>query len=350
MTGRIACVIALAALGACRDIVSFDPPSENVSELPFTPDSDAREMCTQCAADACADERAACLADPRCRRLLECHSQCSDPACRARCGSYATSETPIQSSVHQLHRADESERFSLYSECVAEASCRVACGLGVSWSCLDKKAYRWPTRPERDDDEDIALRVDVVEVNDYLGVRAHVSAYASDGTMLASAQTESWGQAELRLQIVETFDGYLEIEPGVQGFGKQLAYSAPVFRSTRSVHVVFEDNAALPSPQPDTAAIGVVAFDCLGVPASGVTFELEQAVGQPWYTSNGTRPTRNATQTELPGSGGISDIPASYDEVTLVAKRNGDVVARRLVRVRANWLTIVGLAPRTEDE
>jgi hypothetical protein len=307
-------------------------------------------MCTQCARDACEGERAACMAEARCRSLLECHSRCGDPACSARCGSYATSETPIQSSIYQLQRTDESERFSLYYECVAEANCRVACGLGVNWSCLKKQTYRWPTRPQRDDDASIELRVDVVEVNNYLGVPAHISAHASDTTLLANAPTAGWGQAELQLPIVETFDGYLEIEPDSQGFGKQFAYSAPVFRSTRSVNVVFEDNAALPSPQPGTAAIGVVAFDCLGVPAPGITFELEQAVGQPWYTSNATLPTRNITQTELLGSGGISDVPASYDEVALIAKRDGEPVARRSIHVRANWLTIVGLLPRTEDE
>jgi hypothetical protein len=168
--------------------------------------------------------------------------------------------------------------------------------------------------------------------------------------LLASARDEGWGQTELKLQVLETFDGYLEIEPDTQGFGKQLTYGGPVFRATRSVSVVFPDNTELPSPQPGTAAIAVLAFDCLGVPAPGVTFELEQAVGQHWYTTNRTLPARDATQTELRGSGGISDIPATYDQVALIAKRNGKIVARKLVRVRADWLTLIVLPPRTEDE
>lgn len=346
---RLGCILVLCSGAGCRDLVAFDDPKPP-GIAPFRLDGDARAACETCARERCSDELAACQGDLQCRGLLECHSQCADPVCAARCGAYAAGHQAVQSSLYQLDRTVENPRFGLYSDCVAEANCRVECGVGIDWSCLGDSAYRWPTRTERAGDAGVQLRADVIEFTNYNGVPAQVAAYASDGTQLSAASTAGWGQAQLELRIAETFDGYLEIRPDSPSLGKQLAYFAPFFRPTRAASVVFLDNGERPSPKEGTAAIAVIAHDCLGIPAPGLTFELEQSVGELWYTTNRTAATPNATQTGLRGSGGVWNIPGSLDEVALLAKHAGDVVARRLIRVRADWLTTVNLYPRTEDE
>lgn len=358
MPGRLLWVCSLVAgIAACRQVVGFDESAAGSDEvdskdmpiLPFVPEPELADICTRCAVDHCASEREACLGDASCRELLTCHSRCSDPACFFGCGRYASYEVTTLSAAYQIPRTAENWLFQWYSDCVSTVSCRAQCGSGLDWSCLGKRTYRWPARAEREGDA-IPLRVDVVDVNGYQGIPADLAAFDSDLSVKARAETGGWGQAELSIAVLDSFDGSLQIEPRVRGYGRQVIHLGTIARPTRFATIIFIDDGQLPSPRPGFAAIAFTVTDCRIVPASGLTVELGGATGRQWYATTATQDAFRGEQTDSLGTGGFIDIQPASDSVTLLAKRDGEIMARRSIRLRADWLTLAALLPRTEDE
>jgi hypothetical protein len=350
-TLAVSCFLALNG-SACRQIVGFDEPKSDAGDhvaralplLPFVPEKDYAETCERCALDSCSSERDACLADARCLEILRCREQCRDPVCIARCGSFAY----LTSAGSVL--AHESPLFQNYNDCVSFGRCASECHTGLNWACVEQKPYRWPARPRLAEDSRIDFRVEVIECGSWLGVPSQITAYWGSQDLLASARGSSWGQAELVLPVSETIDGYLEIEPSVPGLGHQIFQTGPVFRATLLSACVFPAGLKPLTPEPGSAAVGFYIFDCLGVNASGVTFELDGAEGTSFYGSSNGEVSTNAQRTELHGFGGFANLRSPPDAVSVVAKRGGTIVARKLVRVRQDWLTVALLWPRSEDD
>jgi hypothetical protein len=368
---RFCCAIVLTSIAGCRQIVDFDePPSKSgVAEagepplpfLPFVPRPEHADTCTSCAAAKCNTQHQACVDDPQCRELLRCYGACSDPLCIARCGSYDLLDYAWNgpNTLAAGRRGAESALLTAYQRCVPVYDCPTDCGYGLDWGCLKNNRYRWPRWPYMEKSP-LHLQLELLFPND-IGVSARVSAYLPFGgpAGILSKEPNGWGQVEL--EFSGAFDGFLQIEsdPGALDEFHVLDYSGPFFRDTRLSRDVFPIDVHPPYPHAGFAGVIIGVTDCVGSPASGITFELEEASGQPYaYWSQKDRFVFGG-KTDEAGAGGFADVsPANVGAfasggdatVTVLAKHDEQTVARRTVSLRENWLTSVVLRPLSGDE
>jgi hypothetical protein len=355
---EICFAILLVAMTGCRDIVGFDetaPGDAAVRDgvqampfLPFTPTDEHKEPCTRCATDECTTEHQACLEDASCLAMLRCRGTCSDPACNAACGSFELLDYSV-SGLRPGRRGAENENFIRYHHCVSLTRCSDVCGAGVDWDC--KKGYRWPIIPDR-----FPFRVQV-ELLDILGsgVSARVTGYVPafpgmPSALTQSAQTAGWGQTEL--EFTSTGQGlFLQIESGPEAVDefRMLDYSGPFFRDTRLSRNVFQEGFPPVFPQPGFAGVFIVATDCLDSPAPGITFEIVGASGKAYAYTPYTNFSFGAN-TDQSGMGGFADVTPANGMVTVLAKRDDEIVARQRVYLRENWLTSIVLRALSEDD
>jgi hypothetical protein len=335
-------VIALVgALLSCRQIVNFDDakreqPDAGDSAIPllsFVPDRELADACVACAKDDCAAEHGACLADATCRSLLACRGACSDPVCAARCGSFSG-----------IFGMSESAVFERYDGCVASVSCSLECGAGTTWGCLRASSYRWPQRVEEDP---VRLQIELQDPRSGTGVPAKLTARTLDGTFAGTAETRGWGQAEL--VIPGGYDVWIDVESSLGDWAPFRTYLGRIFRTTRLSHYTMPNTLQPPAPRPGTSAIAVRITDCMGSPASGVTFELKGATGESWYSGAGLT-VLDGTQTNYFGIGGFADVTPASGLVTVIAWHAGEIVARSRIEVAANRTTAVKLWPLTRDD
>lgn len=350
---RCPCVfvwLLLLCAAGCRAVVGFDEPVEEgtaLTGLPllsFVPDGDHASECKRCAEAQCSKQYNACAVDARCRQYLQCRGTCSDPVCSARCGSYALYDDVLLSGALPGRHGEEVPLFGDYHRCVSVDRCLDACGWGLNYECM--RGYRWPVRAD-----DANIRLDL-ELRDY-GVGAplvNVSAQTPNvGTTallpIANEQkTSSWGQLQIDLGGT-VFDGVLQIDADAPEKFGTLAYIGRVFRDTRMSFTIaplrlieFDDALA-------TSRLWIAAFDCAGAPASGLTFGLEDAHGDPFYIVGNLQASLSGPTDGL-GTGGFDRVVVNGTPlVSVYAERDGEVVARKTVMLRPGWETKVSLWP-----
>ena len=104
------------------------------------------------------------------------------------------------------------------------------------------------------------------------------------------------------------------------------------------------------SPHAGFAGVIVAVSDCIGAPATGITLELEGAKGTPYKIHYMGRFDSMDTKTDQLGAGGFADVSPANAPVTVLAKHGEQIVARRRVLLRENWVTSVVLRPLSGDE
>jgi hypothetical protein len=350
----VCCAIVLVAIAGCRQIVDFDEPSLPLPFVPFMPAPEHGETCASCAAEKCSAQHQACVDDPQCRELLRCHGACSDPLCIARCGSYDLLDYTwgAGSAWTAGRRGAEDARFSDHQFCVSQ-ECSDDCGWGLDWGCVDKSnRYRWPSEPHAESSP-LHVKLEVLLAQN-AGVPADVSAFFPSGTgmdvLLQASETNAWGQVDLEFPFVA--DPILQIESQNDAADefRVLDYSGPFFRDTRLSRSVFPSDFRPVSPHEGFAGVLIAVRDCIGAPASGIAFELEGAKGK-LYKFDGMGGFADVdTRTDWLGAGGFEDVSPADATVTVRAKRGAQIVARRKVLLRKNWVTSVVLRPLSGDE
>jgi hypothetical protein len=165
---------------------------------------------------------------------------------------------------------------------------------------------------------------------------------------LLPKETNGWGQVELEFPNV--VDPILQIESSAVALNEfhVLDYSGPFFRDTRLSIDVFPSDLQPVYPHAGFAGVIIAVSDCIGAPATGITFELEGASGQLY--SYGTMGFVLDAITDPVGAGGFADVSPANATVTVLAKRDERIVARRRVDLRENWLTSVVLRPLNGDQ
>jgi hypothetical protein len=355
------CAIVLVSSAGCRQIVGFDEPSPKSSVadegkplpfVPFVPEPEYAETCTSCAAEKCNPQHQACVDDPQCRELLRCYGACSDPLCIARCGSYDLLDYSWGGPHGPFagRRGAESALLSAYQRCVSVYDCPTDCGYGLDWGCLKNNRYRWPSGSYLEKSP-LHLQLELMFPND-IGVSARVSAYLPSGAAAGflSREPNGWGQVEL--EFTGVFDGFLQIEsePGALDEFHILDYSGPFFRDTRLSRDVFPSDVHPPYPHAGFAGVIIGVTDCVGAPASGITFEFEEVPGQSYSYYSLKDQFDFSGKTDETGAGGFADVSPADGTVTVLAKHGEQTVARRTVSLRENWLTSVVLRPLSGDE
>jgi hypothetical protein len=345
---------ALAPTLGCRQIVGFDDESSEserpaLPPLPFIPDPGHAQSCETCATERCSAEREACEDDSVCRALLRCQGTCSNPACRARCGSFVFRDD-WSWFVAGNFEGEESPLLTNYVSCIGLSECASECNTGRNWDCIEDPTYRWPRDTDRKYLDAPRLRVQIVNFFSGNGVPARVSAIWGPGQSGAAAQAQSdvWGQAELALPPESVFRGFLEVESDERGGFRTLVQGPTIFRPTR--WTTYAMPVKYYPSQPGRASIWVSIYDCLGFVAPGISFESPRATGEIFYSSRDTGSiSLDADRTNESGSGGIRELVVDSETYTVIAKRNGKEVARRSVVVRADWATYLSLDPREAE-
>jgi hypothetical protein len=372
----LCCAIVLVAIPACSQIVGFDGPPPAPSDagppkpkpkpkpmplVPFIPQPEYAATCESCASQNCNAEHQACVDDPQCRELLRCYGACSDPLCIARCGSYDLLDYSWGGphGVYAGRRGAESALLSAYQRCVSvyggcltTGCCLTACGWGLDWGCLQSSRYRWPIGRSGPylEKSPLHLKLELMFPND-IGVPARVSTYLPSGPAgFLPREPNGWGQVELEFSGV--LDGFLQIESDTGALDEFhiLDYSGPFFRDTRLSRDVFPIDVHPPYPHAGFAGVIIGVTDCVGAPASGITFELEGASGPSGqsYSYYSVKDMFDfGGKTDETGAGGFADVSPANGTVTVLAKRGEQTVARRTVSLRENWLTSVVLRPLT---
>jgi hypothetical protein len=337
--------IVLVAITGCRQIVGFDEtppePADGAPFLPFVPAPQYLDACTSCAADKCMTEHQACLDDASCKAMLRCRGACSNPVCIARCGSFDLIDYADSRDAIAGRRGAENANFADYHRCVSWYGCRAECGAGLNWDCTAR--YPWPNYPEHNP---LSLQLELLdEVGN--GASASVTAYIGQGAITQPAHTAGWGQTELKIPSSASGPAFLQVEsdPDALDELRMLDYSGPFFRDTRLSRTVFPVGHPI-FPQSGFAGVLVVATDCLGFTASGITFELDGTSSRADYNFGDVSNVENTNKT---GMGLFKDVSAN-GTITVRARKDEVIVAQQRVELRENWLTSVVLRPLTEDD
>lgn len=98
-------------------------------------------------------------------------------------------------------------------------------------------------------------------------------------------------------------------------------------------------------PQQETGVVAIRSFDCLGNTASGVSL-VSNNPGTPWYFVDGL-PSGGVSQTSAEGLGGMVNVAPGLAVVDVRAPTGLSIGGPQSVVVRANWLSVVYVRPRT---
>jgi hypothetical protein len=333
--------ITSANHGNCSIVsaVATDPP------LPFVPAEEFTDSCVRCAKDSCADLAELCMRDATCRAVLTCRARCKDPACIACCGSFMRVGNDFSADFGLPTVAEESALFTSYEKCMAVGNCRGSCGTGLNWECVESSAYRWPKDLRRD----LPVQLEVRSAEDFGIVPARVDAYGvGDTEPLDSGETGGWGQLTLNLGARATFNGYFEVVPKDTEFARMLSYSGTLFRPARvSLLGVPAETGAIPDVDHAVVLLGV--SDCLGYPASGVSFSLRGIDSKAAYIDGDESLQLDADSTFESGIGIFPPVMTQGQMVRVDAEQGQRAVARASVLIRGGYITDVNLYPISGD-
>jgi hypothetical protein len=303
--------------------------------------------CITCAEERCAVAESDCRADPTCVAYTDCVGKNPTPggqaACRAQFASWVG-----QGSVR------DRDLSGPYGQCVFRYNCSAECESSTDLSCVG--AYTWPLTAETT----VPLHLYLVDAYEQtvplpmMRVRACNAADIRCTEPLSDTITDDKGLAELRLpaSFSRAFTGYLEVTgkdvyPTLLKFSWNLASE-----TTQLVGIVKEANFRLAinaidlRPDPARGMLQLRMLSCGHVGVAGVSFAAERADAQTrnWYIINGF-PTLSATATDSVGSGGIIDVPEGSTTVNATRASDGVAVARAIVPVRANFMSVVVFSP-----
>jgi hypothetical protein len=241
--------------------------------------------------------------------------------------------------------------------------CQQSCEIGANWTCVGRVA--WPPAKALTraltvhlDPEDAGLTVklcDGLDVNCANPVGDQIGTTDATGsvTLIDSSPTTSNGQNY-------GLDGYLDLAPPAtspQEILPTLVYwnfplSEPDADLVTKIPVFMPgeldaiSNAAGVTRDPSLGIIGLVALDCLGVMAPGVTFALTSGGGAD--TKIVYILTQGADQlgpTDDNGAALFVNVPAGPVTVTATPIALGRVSSRASVFVRAGEITEVNMSP-----
>src|SRR5262249_43597650 len=113
---------------AAADAGGASPVSAEPPVVPAKLSDSVHGQCAKCLLENCPTERRACLASPRCRALLTCQAECSDPSCIENCRSDVPA-SPV---------------FEDYFACAFNTTfwnpissrCQKECAAGDDWDCV----------------------------------------------------------------------------------------------------------------------------------------------------------------------------------------------------------------------
>lgn len=139
-------MVTLLPIVGCAQVLSVDeyrigPSSETEAAaftLPADPGSDVIDECRACAEEHCSDQLRVCEENPRCRAMLSCSSDCSDPACLADCKDTLPPSPAYDALFNCVY-------LPVGLEIDADASaCTYECKVSQHWGCSN--IYSWPTQ------------------------------------------------------------------------------------------------------------------------------------------------------------------------------------------------------------
>lgn len=308
------------------------------------------QECITCAETECANESAACSADPQCLAYTECVAKAPHPAGQAACRSQFADWVSQPATVRQRDLSGP------YGQCVFRFRCTAQCTDDSELWCLG--GYSLPTTSETS----VPLSLHLVDAIDQMTPIANARVRAcnaqnarecSETSADAMGTTDANGFVKLTLpaSFSRSFTGYLEIT-GAGRYPTLLKFSTNFAEpTTQVVSIVGEASFrfALTSAGITTDdARGMLQLRMLGCQGAGVKgafFSLspEVAGSRTWYIVNGL-PRLDNSGTAPVGSGGIIDVPEGT--VTADAKTSdGTLIGQVAAPVRAKFMTVVIYAP-----
>lgn len=359
-------LVVLCQVLGCGKLTGIDDyavgaPGPSVPPLPALPDSVRVAECEACAATECGDERTACLASAACRKLLECHGQCSDPACIFRCRDTLA----------------RSFAFDDYFSCVfgvslfgamsrqlggTDSRCSGACGIGQNWDCTRRyySDLKEPIETLEFRFHD-ACQIAYGPLSTFAGTEvAACSSIAQTGEPSGDGGCDPWsavsgqGVASIELRGADR-SGVLALRGDGQAYRIHYRY-AP---RSGHVDVVLIRRLCVDNVLPGNVAgydpsLGMVAFttyDCLGSLALGTRMELgsDAPVGERFYWADYGKP--DATL-QTGSRGGFVNVPAAHALELSAWIEGGDSkpVSRTTILVADGWITSAQMFPAPADQ
>jgi hypothetical protein len=322
------------------------------------------DNCASCVNANCCAAAQACTADSTCVDRQDCLHACTFPSCALdSCG------VQIVKTVHNAMTVSPNTAGSL-DDCISQ-SCSTEC---ADWSCLGTVA-----QPQMGPG-DVELTVNAVEFAN-LDTRANPIPIRDMSVFVCgedsgdagppgetcpkdAAMTGAQGRAVVR--VPSGFSGYLKVtgKVSVRGVLKDvfptLVYlSWPIVSNTTYALELITPEAynqlqGIAGGGAVSNSGGIVVFteDCAGNLVPGVTLSIEVGFGHPlpYYFQNGVPAPSCQSATTVDGVGGFGNVLEGLPYITARLAtpdgRPGPVIGTTPVRVLADALTYVWLAPR----
>lgn len=294
--------------------------------------------CLPCLFENCKAEFEGCLSDASCDPMSICISRCDDPACLFRCVLDWGTDDAKQCSVVGYPALDA------VIGCL-RGVCAFECDNGKRFACVDD--YEWDRFGGS-----FRSRLRVTELSSLAPlVDVAVRACPTIGDCSDPERTDSDGEAcvDYPAMMRNGFSGTVELTG--EGFMPSLLdWSYPLTSRADRWGVNVLGDASIPGVESafgealDASRGHLYAqmWDCSDQPAPEVTFRFD-GDDPDAYLSQGA-PNVGATRTDVDGIGASINLPPG--PVSIVARRNGEVVACMDTEVRAGWLTGAFLFPR----
>lgn len=261
----------------------------------------ASEACSECVEASCAELLSVCETSKPCAQLGRCFAEMPGPQHRATCQG----RFPEMAALHtELGR------------CMGR-SCSAECGGGSDWSCLGAEAE---TAQPVDSDFELRLKLtEIITLAPAQGMAVKVCERVGwtdtecDASLQRVGTTDDDGRVAFRipfrtLGIRQAWDGYLLVDgpdyyPDLRLFTQPLAADIDVMATAISIATQQKIASAYDVEQdPARGMISATLFDCVGIPAPGVRFELEaDSATERFYSKGAGLLSRSASVTSPDG-------------------------------------------------
>lgn len=385
------CLSACNGNAACRSQCTVDKPVVTAAGIPAALESclasnceqacglpcgglaklagpDSAEACSACIQSRFCHEAQICAQSAECQRNFLCRENCvtgdcvgacsvaagdvGAPLCLGQCGStncITTCSAGPDSGTAQYN--------NFYGP--VSGQCQEECQAGSNWACVGH--VQWPAAKALTRALTVGL-IGIVSGQPRVGVQIKMCSAADVAcvTPIDQQVTGSGGLARLvdntgsLIGKAQGLQGYLdvaspELYPAILYWGFPLTEREGVLGTPLPVFSN-EEWAAIPETEhltidPTRGHIGIVALDCLGNQASGVTFSargIDDATTLLY--APGLVPNRSGP-TDSTGVGFFVNVPVGNVEVSATPIRIGEVASRFSVFVRAGTMTEISLAP-----
>jgi hypothetical protein len=370
LTDRISAMAVAGTLLGCGEILGVndysiaeerDGGASRTTELPLLPalpDVERIKACEECAGSQCPDQRSACVADERCRALLKCHGECSDPGC-----IFACRDTHAPSLA-----------FDDYFACVLGTTavlmqrgrgvslCTEACGVGRNLACA--RSYRWRpgervSRATFDVELSNAAVPGVMSLSTFalepIAPCVDVAGHAITGDQGCAdfANLDAFGRATLTASTALTQTNRVVAMRG--NWERTRKYHRPTPHGGHVVLYVlprFSLEAVLPLVPGYDPSMAIVTFevrDCLGGSATA-RVEKSPALQGPirWYWAGSPVPS---TDVELGSGGGFANVPTLQPfDIQAFPEGSLEPLWRSAVVTESGWTTQVDMFPSAAGE